>query len=70
MIGHGSREIIHFGVTAHPTSSWVMQQLREAFPNNTAPRFLIYDNDSIFSDRVTESIEQIGIEPRRSAFYS
>ncbi len=47
-----------------------MQQLREAFPNNTAPRFLIYENDSIFSDRVTESIEQIGIEPRRSAFRS
>ncbi|MEE8165177.1 MAG: integrase core domain-containing protein [Myxococcota bacterium] len=70
VIGHGRREIIHFGVTAHPTSSWVMQQLREAFPNDTAPRFLIYDNDSIFSDRVTESIEQIGIEPRRTTFRS
>ncbi len=70
MIDHGRREIIHFGVTAHPTSSWVVQQLRETFPNDTSPRFLIYDNDSIFSERVTESIEQIGIEPRRTAFRS
>ena len=70
VIGHGRREIIHFGVTAHPTSPWVVQQLREAFPDNTSPRFLIYDNDSIFSERVTESIENIGIEPRRTAFYS
>jgi len=70
VIGHGRREIIHFGVTAHPTSSWVVQQLREAFPNDASPRFLIYDNDSIFSDRVTESIKNIGIEPQRTAFRS
>jgi putative transposase len=70
VIGHGRREIIHFGVTEHPTSSWVVQQLREAFPEETVPRFLIYDNDSIFSDRVTEMIDQIGIEPLRTAFRS
>jgi transposase InsO family protein len=70
VIGHGRREIIHFGVTEHPTSSWVVQQLREAFPDETAPRFLIFDNDSIFSERVTEMIDQIGIEPRRTAFRS
>ncbi len=70
VIGHGRREIIHFGVTAHPTSPWVVQQLREAFPDDTTPRFLIYDNDSIFSDRVTESIKNLGIEPQRTAFRS
>jgi putative transposase len=70
VIGHGRREIIHFGVTAHPTSPWVVQQLREAFPDNTSPEFLIYDNDSIFPERVTESIKNIGIEPRRTAFRS
>ncbi len=70
VIGHGRREIIHFGVTAHPTSHWVVQQLREAFPDEMAPRFLIYDNDSIFSDRVSETIKNIGIEPQRTAFRS
>ena len=70
VIDHGRRKIIHFGVTAHPTSSWVIQQLREAFPDDTAPRFLIFDNDSIFSERVTDTIEHIGIGPRRTAFRS
>jgi transposase InsO family protein len=70
VIGHGRREIIHFGVTAHPTSPWVVQQLREAFPGTTSSRFLIYDNDSIFSERATESIKNIGIEPQRTAFRS
>jgi len=70
VIGHGRRQIIHFGVTEHPTSPWVVQHLREAFPNDTSPRFLIYDNDSIFSERVTESIRNSGIEPQRTAFRS
>ena len=70
VIGHGRRKIIHFGVTVHPTSPWVVQQLREAFPEESAPRFLIYDNDSIFSERVTESIKNLGIEPQRTAFRS
>ncbi len=70
VIDHGRRKIIHFGVTAHPTSPWVVQQLREAFPNDTSPRFLIYDNDSVFSEQVTNSIKHIGIEPRRTAFRS
>ena len=70
VIGHGRREVLHFGVTEQPTSSWVMQQLREAFPDETAPRFLIFDNDSIFSDRVASSIENLGIDPRRTAFRS
>jgi putative transposase len=70
VIGHGRREILHFGVSQHPTSRWVVQQLREAFPEDTAPRFLVYDNDSIFSDRVGEVINRLGIEPRRTAFRS
>lgn len=69
VIGHG-RKIIHFGVTAHPTSPWVVQRLREAFPGNPFPSFLIYDNDSIFPERVTESTKNIGIEPQRTGFRS
>ena len=70
VIHHGRRKILHFGVTAHPVSPWVIQQLREAFPDDTAPRFLIYDNDSIFSDRVTEAIGHHDIEPKRTAYRS
>jgi transposase InsO family protein len=70
VIGHGRRQILHVNVTAHPTSAWVIQQLREAFPDDTSIRFLIHDNDSIFSDRVRGWIEQLGIEPTATAYRS
>jgi putative transposase len=41
----GSRRVVHFGVTRHPTDAWIAQQLREATPFGVKPRFLIRDND-------------------------
>jgi transposase InsO family protein len=70
IIGHGRRQIVHFGVTANPTAQWVIQQLREAFPYDSAPKYLIYDNDSIFSRDVTRAIEHLGTKPERIAFQS
>ena len=70
IINHGRRRIIHSGVTANPTAPWVIQQLREAFPSDSAPKYLICDSDSIFSDDVTESIKSFGIRPRRTALQS
>jgi putative transposase len=46
VIEHGRRQIRHVNVTAHPTSSWTIQQLREAFPDENSLRFLIHDNDA------------------------
>jgi hypothetical protein len=43
VIAHNSRRILHFNVTKHPTSAWVIQQLREAFPYNSDPSYLIFD---------------------------
>jgi transposase InsO family protein len=70
IIDHGRRRIIHFDVTTSPTAQWVIQQLREAFPYDSAPDYLIYDNDSIFSDKVTEVIEYLGMKPKRTAYRS
>ena len=70
IIDHGRRRIIHFNVTANPTAQWVIQQLREAFPDDSAPRYLIFDNDTIFSDEATEAIKHFGTEPKRTAFQS
>ena len=70
IIDHGRREIIHFDVTANPTAPWVIQQLREAFPYDSSPKYLIYDNDSIFSNQVTGAIRSFGIKPKRTAFQS
>ena len=70
VIDHGRRRIIHFNVTINPTAQWVIQQLRESFPDDLAQRYLIFDNDSIFSDGVTEAIKSLGTEPKRTAFHS
>jgi len=45
LVEHGSRRVVHVGVTRHPTDAWVTQQLREATPYEVRPRFLLRDND-------------------------
>ncbi len=70
VIDHGRRRIVHFNVTTNPTAQWVIQQLREAFPDESTPGYLIYDNDSIFSIDVTEAIEQFRVKPKRTAYRS
>jgi transposase InsO family protein len=69
-IDHGRRRILHFNVTENPTSRWVTQQLRETFPDEPTHRFLIYDNDAIFSPAVTGAIKSFEIDPKRTAFRS
>jgi transposase InsO family protein len=69
-IDHGRRRILHFNVTQNPSARWVIQQLRVTFPNEPTHRFLIYDNDSIFSTAVTGAIKSFEIDPRRTAFRS
>jgi hypothetical protein len=70
VIDHWRRRILHFNVTEHPTARWVIQQLRDAFPNEPAHRFLILDNDAIFSPQVEGSIRGIGLAPNRTTFQS
>ncbi len=70
VIDHSRRRIIHCNVTTNPTAQWVIQQLREAFPGDAAPGYLIYDNDSIFSDKVTEAMEKFQVRPKRTAYRS
>ncbi|MBV9490869.1 MAG: hypothetical protein JO069_14290 [Verrucomicrobia bacterium] len=48
VLAHDRRRILHFAVTAHPTAEWTAHQLREAFPWDTAPRYLLRDRDRIF----------------------
>ena len=70
VIDHGRRRILHFNVTMNPTAQWMIQQLRESFPGDSASRYLIFDNDSIFSGEVSRSIRSLGITPKRTAYRS
>jgi len=66
LIHHRRRKIVHFDITEHPTAPWVVQQLRESFPYDSAPSYLVFDRDSIFSQRVVSTIQAMGIEPKRT----
>jgi putative transposase len=70
VIAHDRRRILHFNVTKHPTSTWVIQQLREAFPYDSAPKYLIFDRGPQFNQEVIDTIKSFGIEPKRTGFRS
>ena len=70
VISHGRRRILHFNVTKHPTSLWVVQQLREAFPFELAPRFLIFDRDAKYGLEVLVAVRSLKMSPVRTSFES
>jgi transposase InsO family protein len=70
IIGHGRRRILHFNVTEHPTSLWIVQQLREAFPFESALRFLIFDCDGKYGVEVPAVVRSLTIVPIRTSFES
>lgn len=53
----GSRRILHYNVTAHPTADWTLQQLRDAIPSDHAYKFLLHDRDSIFSSELDKELK-------------
>jgi putative transposase len=67
VLAHERRRIVHFAVTAHPTAEWTAQQMREAFPWDTAPRYLLRDRDRIFGKDFVHQVKTMGIEQVLSA---
>ncbi len=61
VLRHERRQILHFNVTAHPTAQWTAQQLVEAFPFDTAPRYLLRDRDAIYGERFRSRMHSLGI---------
>jgi len=70
VISHDRRRILHFNLTKHPTSAWIIQQLREAFPFGAAPRFLIHDRDAKYGTEVPAAIRSLKINAVRTSFES
>lgn len=68
VIEHGRRRILHFNVTRHPTAEWVVQQLREAFPEAAPYRYILLDRDSKFDADVIEFLTTSGLKPKRTSF--
>ena len=62
VLRHERREIVHFNATYHPTAKWTGQQIVEAFPFDSAPRYLIRDRDSIYGTRFRNRVRSLGIK--------
>ena len=62
VLAHDRRRILHFNVTAHPTAEWTAQQLREAFPFDQTPRYLLRDRDGVFGNDFTQQVQEFGIK--------
>lgn len=59
---HGTREVVHFNVTRHPTDAWAAQQLREATPYGDGPSYLIRDNDGKFGKKFASVADGTGVD--------
>jgi transposase InsO family protein len=64
IVGHGRRQLLWFAVTRHPTAEWLAQQIVEAFPWDTAPAYLVRDNDGAYGQAFTRRIRRMGIRDR------
>ena len=67
VIEHDRRKILHFNVTEHPTAPWIVQQLREAFPESCPYRYAVLDRDGKFGEEVAELLTSSGMKPTRTS---
>src|SRR5215469_11294956 len=67
VLAHHRRRIVHFNVTEHPTAGWTGQQMVEAFPEDTAPRYLLRDRDKIYGREFQQRIRSMSIKEVLSA---
>jgi putative transposase len=66
ILAHDRRRIVHLAVTGHPTAAWTAQQRRNAFPDGTAPRYLLHDRDGAFNT-VATTVAGMNIQTVRTA---
>jgi len=64
VLRHGRRQLLSVGVTAHPTAEWIARQLSEAFPWESAPRYLVRDRDRSYGAQFKQSLRAMGIRDR------
>jgi putative transposase len=70
VLRHDRRRIVHFNVTANPTTQWTAQQIVEAFSHDEAPRFLLRDRDSIYGESFLRRVENMDIKEIVTAYRS
>jgi putative transposase len=67
LLSHDRRRIVHLRITEHPTAAWTAQQIVEAFPDDSAPRWLLRDRDAIYGEAFRHRVATMGIREVLSA---
>jgi putative transposase len=70
VLAHHRRRVLHFNVTEHPTATWTAQQLIEAFPDASAPFYLLRDRDRVYGHAFSHRVKGMGIREVLTAPHS
>jgi len=61
VLAHDRRRVLHFNVTEHPTAAWTAQQIVDAFPDDSAPSYLLRDRDSVYGHVFRQRVKRLGV---------
>jgi len=70
VVAHHRRRVLHFNVTEHPTAAWTAQQIVDAFPDDSAPSYLVRDRDSVYGHAFQHRVKGMGIHEVLTAPHS
>jgi len=70
VLAHDRRRLLHFNVTEHPTAAWTTQQIVDAFPDDSAPSYLLRDRDSVYGHVFRQRVKGMGVGEVLSAPHS
>jgi len=70
VLAHHRRRFVHFNVTEHPTAHWTAQQIVDAFPDDSAPSYLLRDRDQVYGEQFRHRVKGMRIEEVLTAPHS
>jgi putative transposase len=70
VLAHHRRHVIHFNITEHPTAAWTAQQIVDAFPNDSAPSYLLRDRDQVYGEPFRHRVKGMQIDEVLTAKHS
>jgi putative transposase len=70
VLAHPRRRVVHFNVTEHPTAHWTAQQIVDAFPEDSAPTYLLRDRDRVYGEQFRQQVKGMRIEEVLTAPHS
>jgi putative transposase len=70
MLAHHRRRVVHFNVTEHPTAAWTAQQIVDAFPDDSAPFYLLRDRDQVYGEPFRHRVKRMQIDEVLTAPHS